>query len=93
MRSLASRDELVVWHPFTQSGMKQPELLEVKSASGAQIRLTDGRSLIDGISSWWCNAHGHCHPKLVEALTQQARVLDHVLFAECALFHAPLLHH
>lgn len=87
MSNLTSRDELVVWHPFTQSGMQQPELLEVHSASGAQIRLSDGRSLIDGISSWWCNAHGHCHPKLVAALTQQARVLDHVLFAGCT--HEP----
>jgi adenosylmethionine-8-amino-7-oxononanoate aminotransferase len=68
--NLSTRDGLVVWHPFTQSGMPQPELLEVHSAYGAQIRLNDGRTLIDGVSSWWCNAHGHCHPKLVEALTQ-----------------------
>jgi adenosylmethionine-8-amino-7-oxononanoate aminotransferase len=50
--NLSTRDGLVVWHPFTQSGMPQPELLEVHSAYGAQIRLNDGRTLIDGVSSW-----------------------------------------
>jgi adenosylmethionine-8-amino-7-oxononanoate aminotransferase len=67
--------------------MKQSELLQVVGGQGARLRLADGRELIDGISSWWCNAHGHCNPRLVKALTDQAATLDHVLFAGCT--HEP----
>lgn len=47
----------------------------------------DGRRLLDGISSWWVNIHGHSHPKLNEALARQARELEHVMFAGCT--HRP----
>jgi hypothetical protein len=67
--------------------MKQAELLQVVGGQGARLRLADGRELIDGISSWWCNAHGHCNPRLVKALADQAATLDHVLFAGCT--HEP----
>jgi len=49
--------------------------------------LADGRRLLDGISSWWSILHGHAHPKIVEAIAQQAAKLDHVLFAGCT--HEP----
>jgi adenosylmethionine-8-amino-7-oxononanoate aminotransferase len=47
----------------------------------------DGRRILDGISSWWVNIHGHSHPKLNEALATQARELEHVIFAGCT--HRP----
>jgi adenosylmethionine-8-amino-7-oxononanoate aminotransferase len=37
--------------------------------------------LIDGISSWWVNIHGHGHPAIVSAIAEQAAKLDHVLLA------------
>jgi adenosylmethionine-8-amino-7-oxononanoate aminotransferase len=43
--------------------------------------------VLDGISSWWVNIHGHCHPKLNEALSSQANYLEHTLFAGCT--HRP----
>ena len=39
------------------------------------------RRLLDGISSWWVNIHGHAHPALNAALAAQAAQLEHVVFA------------
>ena len=41
-------------------------------AEGAYIYTAEGRRLIDGISSWWVNTHGHCHPRIVAAVQEQA---------------------
>ena len=80
MSTLATRDSRVLWHPYTQHGCES-EPLAVASASGAWLELADGTRLIDGISSWWAILHGHGHPHLVAALSEQAATLDHVLFA------------
>ncbi|MBQ8112317.1 MAG: adenosylmethionine--8-amino-7-oxononanoate transaminase [Kiritimatiellae bacterium] len=49
-------------------------------AEGLEIVLDDGRRLIDAVSSWWCVAHGHRHPAIVEAMRRQAEKLPHVMF-------------
>ena len=69
-----------IWHPFTQAKV-DPDPLRVVSAQGVYLHTADGRQIIDAISSWWVNLHGHCHPKLVAAVAAQARSLDHVLLA------------
>lgn len=74
------------WHPYTRHGI-ETSFLGVVGAEGNRLTLDDGRSVIDGISSWWSTLHGHGHPALVEAMTQQAKTLDHVLFAGCT--HEP----
>lgn len=84
--TLPDRDRRVVWHPYTQHGLAEP-LLPVASAEGSWLTLTDGTRMLDAISSWWCCLHGHAHPVLTAALAQQARTLDHVLFAGCT--HEP----
>jgi adenosylmethionine-8-amino-7-oxononanoate aminotransferase len=80
MSDLIERDERVVWHPFTQRGMGG-ESFPVVSARGTKLFLEDGRSVIDAISSWWCNTLGHGHPELVKAAAEQMARLDHVMFA------------
>lgn len=77
---LVARDARVTWHPYTQHG-SDPAPLPVAAARGAKLILSDGRELIDAISSWWTCLHGHGQPELLEALARQARTLDHVLFA------------
>src|SRR3546814_12404274 len=37
--------------------------------------------LIDAVSSWWVNLHGHSNPKIAQAIAAQAMVLEHVIFA------------
>lgn len=69
-----------IWLPYSQMGMN-PTQLEVKSASGVTITLQDDRKLIDGIASWWSMAHGYNHPKIINAITNQAQNLSHIMIA------------
>jgi adenosylmethionine---8-amino-7-oxononanoate aminotransferase len=58
-----------------------PAPLKVRSAAGVYLELEDGRRIVDCISSWWVNLHGHAHPYIAEAIANQARQLEHVIFA------------
>jgi adenosylmethionine-8-amino-7-oxononanoate aminotransferase len=63
--------------------------LEVVGARGCRLRLADGREILDAISSWWCKALGHGHPRLVAALREQAEAFEHVITANTT--SAPLV--
>jgi len=69
-----------VWHPFTQHGLEEPIPL-VTRAEGAILHTADGRRVVDAISSWWVTTHGHCHPRIVAAIAEQAGKLDQLIFA------------
>ncbi|NJS16737.1 MAG: aminotransferase class III-fold pyridoxal phosphate-dependent enzyme, partial [Nostocaceae cyanobacterium CSU_2_110] len=69
-----------IWYPFTQAKTSPPPL-KVKSARGIWLELEDGRKIMDCISSWWVNIHGHSHPKIAEAIYHQAQKLEQVIFA------------
>lgn len=76
----------VAWRPYTQ--MKTaPAPLEVASAEGVRLTLGDGRTLIDGIASWWTACHGYRHPHIEAAVAAQLARLPHVMFG--GLTHAP----
>lgn len=83
---LIGRDAQVVWHPYTQM-LTRPDPLPIVRASGIYLYTEDGRRILDGISSWWVNIHGHSHPALNAALARQAGRLEHVMFANCT--HEP----
>ena len=70
----------LIWHPYS-SLVPKFENLAVERAEGVIIYLEDGTTLIDAVSSWWVNIHGHSHPKLAEAIYKQALSLEHVIFA------------
>lgn len=72
--------DLRIWHPFTQEAL-DPSPLRITKAEGVYLHTADGRKLIDGISSWWVNLHGHGHPAIVAAIAEQAAKVDHVLLA------------
>jgi adenosylmethionine-8-amino-7-oxononanoate aminotransferase len=72
--------KLQIWHPFTQEATDPPPL-HVERAEGVYLYSREGGKLIDGISSWWVNIHGHCHPAIMAAIAQQTKKLDHVLLA------------
>lgn len=80
MNSLTERDQKIIWHPFAQHGIES-EFPPIVSAEGAWLQLVDGRKIIDAVTSWWVNIHGHGHPVLAKAIYQQAQKLDHVIFA------------
>jgi adenosylmethionine---8-amino-7-oxononanoate aminotransferase len=79
-------DRLHVWHPYAAMPNLSP-VFPVESAQGVHIRLMDGRSLIDGISSWWTCIHGYNHPRLNQAAHAQIDRLSHVMFG--GLTHEP----
>lgn len=84
--TLVERDRARLWHPYTQMQSAPPPVPIVR-AEGVYLYTEDGRRILDGISSWWVNIHGHSHPTLTRALADQAQRLEHVMFAGCT--HAP----
>jgi len=85
--TLAERT-LALWHPFTQEAL-DPQPILIDRAQGAWLYTGDGRKLLDAISSWWVNLHGHAHPVIAAAIAAQARKLEHVIFA--GFTHEPAL--
>jgi adenosylmethionine-8-amino-7-oxononanoate aminotransferase len=69
-----------IWHPFTQHGLGEP-IPRVTHAEGAILYTEDGRRIVDAISSWWVTTHGHCHPRIMAAIAEQAQRLDQIIFA------------
>ncbi|QDU98295.1 adenosylmethionine--8-amino-7-oxononanoate transaminase [Lignipirellula cremea] len=65
-----------VWHPFTQMAEYEPFIIE--RAEGCTLIDIDGRRLLDGVSSLWCNLHGHCRPEIDEAIKTQLEKTAHV---------------
>jgi adenosylmethionine---8-amino-7-oxononanoate aminotransferase len=75
-----SNKPLSIWHPFTQEAL-DPRPVRIERGEGVYLYTHDGRKLLDAISSWWVNLHGHAHPRIAEAIAEQARKLEHVIFA------------
>jgi adenosylmethionine---8-amino-7-oxononanoate aminotransferase len=85
MTDLAQLDHQVMWHPFTQMAEWDP--LVIAAADGNYLVDRAGRRYLDGVSSLWCNLHGHRHPRLDRALRDQLDRLAHSTFL--GLTHEP----
>nr|MDP9148304.1 aminotransferase class III-fold pyridoxal phosphate-dependent enzyme [Acidobacteriota bacterium] len=71
---------LRIWHPFTNATL-DPDPIPIVRAEGVFLYTSDGRQIIDAISSWWVNLHGHGNSKIAAAISQQAQKLEHVIMA------------
>lgn len=88
--SLAADDHRYIWHPFTQQqAWVEEEPVIIESAEGTTLTDTEGRTYIDGVSSLWCNVHGHRHPRIDAAVAEQ---LGHVAHSTMlGLSHRPAI--
>jgi adenosylmethionine-8-amino-7-oxononanoate aminotransferase len=74
----ASLDHRHLWHPFTQQrGWCEEESLVIERGEGTDLMDGAGRRYIDGVSSLWCNVHGHRHPLIDQALRDQLERVAH----------------
>lgn len=86
MNDILKYDKEYVWHPFTH--LKYANLpIELVKGEGAFFIDKDGNRLLDAISSWWVNLHGHCNPYISQKVSQQLGELEHAIFS--SFTHAP----
>lgn len=74
-KQLEAWDRQHVWHPFTQMAEFEPLIIE--RGAGCTLIDVDGRQYLDGVSSLWCNLHGHRHKLLDQALRDQLEQIAH----------------
>ena len=77
-----------IWHPYSSTNSSVP-VFPVVGAEGVRLKLNDGREIIDGMSSWWCMAHGYNHPHMNQAMKDQVDNFSHVMFG--GLTHKPAI--
>jgi adenosylmethionine-8-amino-7-oxononanoate aminotransferase len=78
--SLINRDQHVIWHPYTQMKDAQAPIPIVRG-EGVYLFDENGNKLIDAVSSWWVNIHGHANPHIAKKVSAQLNQLEHVIFA------------
>lgn len=83
--TLQERDSRSIWHPFTPASA--PLNIGIVRGEGVWLYAEDGRKFLDGTASWWVNAHGHGNAYIAECIAEQAKQLEHIIFA--GFTHAP----
>lgn len=79
--SWRARDRAALWHPFTQQALWAGEDFPVVAkGKGVWLEDVEGRRFLDGVSSLWCNIHGHARPEINRALKKQLDRISHATF-------------
>lgn len=88
--SLIDIDKKHIWHPFTQSSIwLEDDAPVIASGKGFYLFDSNGKKYLDGVSSLWCNVHGHTHERLTKVLQKQAETLCHSTML--GLTHEPII--
>ena len=77
-QQLRDWDNEYVWHPFTaMQAFRQEEAPIIERGEGFYLYDVQGRQYLDGISSLWCNVHGHGVPQIDDAIREQLDRIGH----------------
>jgi adenosylmethionine---8-amino-7-oxononanoate aminotransferase len=81
-RGLARKDKKYVWHPFTQQREWEadPDIPVIVRGKGTYLYDDRGRRYLDGVSSLWCNVHGHRVPAIDRSVRRQLGKIAHSTF-------------
>lgn len=89
---LQAWDRSYLWHPFTQMqdwlGDNSPV---IERGEGNYLIDTEGQRYLDGVSSLWCNVHGHRKSELDRALSEQSEQIAHTTMLGLSNVPATLL--
>ena len=78
---LTNWDKQFIWHPFTQmSDWEKEDILVIESGKGSYLKDVNGKRYLDGVSSLWCNVHGHRIKDLDQAVKSQLTRVAHSTF-------------
>lgn len=79
--ALEALDKKYLWHPFTQmADWEKENILIIERAEGCYLVDTEGRRYLDGVSSLWCNVHGHRVDEIDSAIRAQLQKVAHSTF-------------
>jgi adenosylmethionine-8-amino-7-oxononanoate aminotransferase len=74
-----------LWHPYTDiNRYEQAPYRSIERAEGVYLIDSEGKRYLDGIASWWALNLGHGHPRLVQAIQDQAATLQHCIIGNLA---------
>ena len=71
-----------IWPPFTQISNSKPQIEVTHGKDAILYTKNPQKELIDGISSWWVTLHGHSNEYIANAIYEQAKKLEQVIFAD-----------
>ncbi len=69
-----------IWYPYS-AVTSGDNYIKVDSAKGVYLYTPDGRKILDAVSSWWVNLHGHSNEYIAQKIYEQALKLEHVIFS------------
>ncbi|MDI6733044.1 MAG: adenosylmethionine--8-amino-7-oxononanoate transaminase [Planctomycetota bacterium] len=77
-QSIKDKDKKYLWHPFTQmKDWMENDIIVVEKSKGNYLYDTEGKKYLDGISSLWCNVHGHRVKAIDRAIEKQLSKITH----------------
>jgi len=81
IQQLALKDKKYLWHPYTQmKDWADENILVIQKGKGVYLEDIEGKRYLDGVSSLWCNVHGHGVPELDQAIHDQLKEIAHSTF-------------
>ena len=87
---ISAIDAAHIWHPYSTIGAEAVPPVVAVGADGAWLTVIRNGTpirVLDAMASWWTAIHGHGHPALDGAISDQLHVLNHVMFG--GLTHEP----